>query len=125
ERRPALEARAILVPEDRDEVVEHPGAVEAERVSLLPGGEEVVPRHVLIRGLDAETDVRRTFVGDGGKRGEQCGEQDERGSHAGPLTRAGRRRQSRRWFQRTGARTSSLRTGSTASSKRTSRPPNL
>src|SRR5262249_40349730 len=54
ERRPAFEARAGRIGEYREEVVEVPERVVAPAVCLLPEREHVVPRDVLLAGLDAE-----------------------------------------------------------------------
>src|SRR5437867_6644174 len=79
---PALEAGAVLVAEDRDEVVEDPRAVEAEGFGLLPGGEEVVPGDILVGGLDAEADVRRRL------RERGLGEEESEGDEAGNMQAA-------------------------------------
>src|SRR5205814_480752 len=87
EERPALEAGTFLVAEDRDEVVEDPGAVVAERVSLLPRRDDVVPGRTLVRRLDAEPDARRIREGRGGEQERESHEQAG-GPHPARLTHA-------------------------------------
>src|SRR3989442_1262627 len=84
---PAFEAGAVRVAEDGDEVVEDPGAVEAEGLGLLPGGEEVVPGDILIGGLDAEADVRGRLRQRGPGEEERQGDEGG-GTHAAPLARS-------------------------------------
>ena len=92
--RPAFETGAVLVAEDRHEVVVDPAAVEAERLGLLPDGEEVVPRNVLVRRLDAEAEMRgRGFLGGKAERKKRRGEEDEGGSHAARLAQRPREEQ--------------------------------
>src|SRR5207249_3833424 len=59
ERRPALEARALGVDEDRVEVVEVPERAVSPGVGLLPQREELRPLEALLPGLDAEADRMR------------------------------------------------------------------
>src|SRR5262249_19212043 len=93
EERPALETGSVLVAEDRDEVVEHPRAVEAERFGFLPRGEGVVPARPLIRRLDAEANPRRRRVRGDERRGGEL-ESDEE-AHGARLTHAPSREQGR------------------------------
>jgi hypothetical protein len=79
EQRPTFEAGTVGVrAEDGDEVIEHPGAVEAERLGVLPDRHQLVVGEVLRRGLDAEENfLRRRLLGRdgrGGKQGERNGD---------------------------------------------------
>jgi hypothetical protein len=56
QRRPALQARACRIGEDRVEVVEGPAGLEdVDIVSRLPDGQHVGPGRVLGGGLERET----------------------------------------------------------------------
>ena len=55
ERRPAFQARALRIDEDRVEVVEEPERVVAPPVGLLPEVEHLRPLDSLLPRLDTET----------------------------------------------------------------------